>query len=63
VLVASHVFLERLTVAPPADHQDLAGITVRLPNLQINEAASLVDESRARPKRGDQLGRALGRNG
>jgi hypothetical protein len=60
VLAALHVGLEAVAVGPAAHHHELAGIAVRLPDLEVDEAVEGVDELRAPPERGDQLVRTLG---
>gem|GEM_PF-6762526 len=59
---ALHVRLEGVAIAPPADHHDVAGVTIGLPHLQIDEAVGLVAGVRAAAERRDELGRALRRD-
>jgi hypothetical protein len=55
-----HVVLEARSVAPAADHDDLAGVAVGLPDLQIDESVVPLDESGAPAERLDEFGGAGG---
>ena len=60
VLLAPHVRLERVAVAPAADHEDPRRVRVGLPDLEVDEAVEVVDEARAAPEGGDERVRLLG---
>ena len=59
MVVALHVRLEGLAVLPPTDHQDLAGVAIGAPDLQVDEPVGVIDQMGAATERRDQFVRGV----
>ena len=62
VRVGAHVGGEGRAVAPARDHDQLAGVAVGLPHLEVDEPVGVVDEADAGAEGANQRVGALGRD-